>query len=106
MLALFLIAVCILSFSGCSVAGKYVNTKDSSSYIQLDPGSNESKGKGYHHHLYVGSSYVDEGWIKYTSGTLTVRIGRVDYTYTRSQISINKSAKSITFLKNTYKLKK
>lgn len=102
-LSVFLIAVCILSFTGCSVAGKYVNTRDKTSYIELDPGSNETKGKGYHHHLYVGSSWVDEGLIKYTSGTLTVRIGRIDYTYTRSQISVNKSAKSITFLNNTYK---
>lgn len=101
-LASFLIVVCILSLTGCSVSGKYVNTSNKSSYIELDAGSTESSGKGYARNVYAYGSQLT-GLLKYSGGTATIRLGRIDYNFKSSQISVNKSAKSIKFMGYTYK---
>ncbi len=104
-LSVFLIAVCILSFTGCSVAGKYVNTKDSSSYIELYSGSSEKKGTGYGRYIYLKGRKLDQVWITYANGTAKLRFGNINYDVQSEQISVNKSAKSITYSGYTYKKK-
>ena len=101
-LSALLVVVCILSLTGCGVSGKYVNTKKSGSYIELDAGSTESSGKGYARNVYTYNTPLT-GLLKYSDGKATIRVGRIDYTFTRSQISVNKVAKSITFMGYTYK---
>ena len=99
-----LIVVCVLPCTGCSVAGKYINTSDSSSYIELYIGSNESSGSGYASRVYV-SDLALTGALIYSNDTVYVKAGSIRYAFSRSQISVNKTAKSITFKGYTYKKK-
>lgn len=97
-----LIVVCVLPCTGCSVAGKYINTSDSSSYIELYIGSNESSGSGYARNVYTSDSTLT-GTLNYSNDTASIKVGPIRYAFSRSQISVNKSAKSITFKGYTYK---
>lgn len=100
-LSAILIVVCVLSCTGC-ISGKYTNTSDSSSYIELYIGCSESSGSGYARNVYTPDLLLT-GTLNYSNDTATVTVGRINYIYSRSQISVNKSAKSITFKGYTYK---
>ncbi len=100
-LSAILIVVCVLSCTGC-ISGKYTNTSDSSSYIEIYVGSNEYSGSGYASRVYVSDSALT-GALIYSNDTVYVRAGSIRYAFSRSQISINKTAKSITFKGYTYK---
>lgn len=101
-----LIVVCIFSFAGCSVAGKYVNTAEgkSNSYIELYSGSNENKGNGYGRYVYLKGRCLSQCTISYANGVASVHMGsNIQYKIESESISINKKAKSISFSGNTYK---
>lgn len=104
-LSALLIVVCILSFTGCTVSGKYINTRDGSSYVELEAGSTEKKGWGYVYNFYMKGRKISNGWLSYSNGTGTVRMQNINYVIKSSEMSINKSKKTITYMGYTYKKK-
>ena len=105
LLALVMLAVCVVSLTSCSTAGTYYNTKEDDSYIQVSIGSNETKGKGYVRRLYCKSR--DEwmtGKFDYDGGKVVVHQGLNIYiSLGTAGFSVDKSTSTIKYSGYEYK---